>query len=64
MLALVEQHGGFDGFLNGDDEITTAVIDAALAAKRPLKVVAKYGIGLDSIDVAIYGSVSVKSFLS
>lgn len=52
MLKLVEEHGGFDGFLNGDDEITAAVIDAALAAKRPLKVVAKYGIGLDSIDVA------------
>lgn len=52
MLKLVEEHGGFDGFLNGDDEIDATVIDAALAAKRPLKVVAKYGIGLDSIDVA------------
>jgi len=52
MLKLVEEHGGFDGFLNGDDEITAAVLDAALSAKRPLKVVAKYGIGLDSIDVA------------
>lgn len=52
MLKLVEEHGGFDGFLNGDDEISAAVIDAALGAKRPLKVVAKYGIGLDSIDVA------------
>lgn len=52
MLKLVEEHCGFDGFLNGDDEIPAAVIDAALAAKRPLKVVAKYGIGLDSIDVA------------
>jgi D-3-phosphoglycerate dehydrogenase len=51
MLKLVQEHGGFDGFLNGDDEINQAVIDAALAAKRPLKVVAKYGIGLDSIDV-------------
>jgi len=51
MLNLVEKHGGFDGFLNGDDLITAKVIDAALAAKTPLKVIAKYGIGLDSIDV-------------
>ena len=51
MLRLVEKHGGFDGLLNGDDEITAAVIDAALAAPTPLRVIAKYGIGLDSIDV-------------
>jgi len=51
MLELVEKHGGFDGFLNGDDEITQKVIEASLAAPRKLKVVAKYGIGLDSIDV-------------
>jgi len=51
MLKLVQEHGGFDGFLNGDDEITTAVLDAAMNAKRKLKVVAKYGIGLDSINV-------------
>ena len=51
MLALVAEHGGFDGLLNGDDEITAKVIDAALAAPTPLKVIAKYGIGLDSIDV-------------
>jgi D-3-phosphoglycerate dehydrogenase len=41
--------GGFDGFLNGDDQITSRVIDAALPR---LKVIAKYGIGLDSIEVA------------
>ncbi|MBP6628443.1 MAG: phosphoglycerate dehydrogenase [Kofleriaceae bacterium] len=41
--------GGFDGVLNGDDAITARVIDAALPR---LKVIAKYGIGLDSIDVA------------
>jgi D-3-phosphoglycerate dehydrogenase len=50
MLDLVTGEG-FDGLLNGDDLITARVIDAALAAKRPLKVIAKYGIGLDSIDV-------------
>ena len=48
---LLEWHarqGPFDGLLNGDDQITARVIDAY----RPqLKVIAKYGIGLDSIDV-------------
>jgi len=43
--------GGFDGLLNGDDAITRRVIDAALDAPTPLKVIAKYGIGLDSIDI-------------
>ena len=49
MLDLIGQHGGFDGLLNGDDRITARVIDAA---GPRLKVIAKYGIGLDSIDVA------------
>ncbi len=48
MLDLVTKDGGFDGLLNGDDHITAKVIDAALPR---LKVIAKYGIGLDSIDV-------------
>ena len=51
MLDLITTNNGFDGLLNGDDHITAKVIDAALAAKTPLKVIAKYGIGLDSIDV-------------
>ena len=49
MLALLQTQGPFDGLLNGDDRITARVIDAAGAS---LKVIAKYGIGLDSIDVA------------
>src|SRR5439155_6756415 len=48
MLDLVTSGGGFDGLLNGDDRITAKVIDAALPR---LRVIAKYGIGLDSIDV-------------
>jgi D-3-phosphoglycerate dehydrogenase len=48
MLDLVTSGGGFDGLLNGDDAITARVIEAALPR---LKVIAKYGIGLDSIDV-------------
>jgi D-3-phosphoglycerate dehydrogenase len=45
MLELV---GDIDAFLCGDDAITPAVIDRALPA---LKVISKYGIGLDKIDV-------------
>jgi len=46
MLALA---GDFDAFLCGDDAITQAVIEKS--APR-LKVISKYGIGLDKIDVA------------
>lgn len=49
MIALIEENGGFDALLNGDDRISAAVIDAA---GERLRVIAKYGIGLDSIDVA------------
>jgi phosphoglycerate dehydrogenase-like enzyme len=45
---MLELAGGFDAFLCGDDAITRAVI--AKAAPR-LKVISKYGIGLDKIDV-------------
>ena len=48
MLELVTSGGGFDGLLHGDDAITRNVI--AAAAPR-LKVLSKYGIGLDSVDV-------------
>lgn len=44
-LALV---GDVDGYLCGDDMITAAVIEKALPR---LKVVSKYGIGVDKIDV-------------
>jgi D-3-phosphoglycerate dehydrogenase len=45
MLELV---GEVDGFICGDDEITQAVVDKALPR---LKVISKYGIGLDKINV-------------
>lgn len=51
MLDLIKAGDGFDGLLNGDDIITAKVIDTALAMPRKLRVIAKYGIGLDSIDV-------------
>lgn len=46
MLDLV---GEIDGFLCGDDAITRAVIEKALPR---LRVISKYGIGVDKIDVA------------
>lgn len=45
MLELV---GEVDGIICGDDAITAAVVDKALPR---LKVLSKYGIGLDKIDV-------------
>ncbi len=46
---MLELAGQFDAFLCGDDEITQAVLDRALPR---LRVISKYGIGLDKIDVA------------
>ena len=46
---MLELAGEFDAFLCGDDEITRAVLDKSLPR---LRVISKYGIGLDKIDVA------------
>lgn len=45
LLSLV---GDFDGFLCGDDRITRQVLEKSLPR---LKVISKYGIGVDKIDV-------------
>ena len=45
---MLEIAGSFDGFLCGDDAITQSVIDKSLPQ---LKVISKYGIGLDKINV-------------
>ena len=45
---MLELAGQFDGLLCGDDDITRAVLEAS--APR-LKVISKYGIGLDKIDL-------------
>ncbi len=45
---LLEIAGSYDGFLCGDDAITQSVIDKSLPQ---LKVISKYGIGLDKINV-------------
>jgi D-3-phosphoglycerate dehydrogenase len=47
--AMLDLSGEFDAFLCGDDAITRAVIDRF---HPRLKVISKYGIGLDKIDVA------------
>jgi len=46
---MIELAGGFDAYLCGDDALTRAVISRSLPR---LKVISKYGIGLDKIDVA------------
>ncbi len=45
---MLELAGDFDAFLCGDDAITRAVIEKSLPR---LKVISKYGIGLDKIDI-------------
>lgn len=45
---MLELAGDYDAFLCGDDAITRAVLQKSLPR---LKVVAKYGIGVDKIDV-------------
>lgn len=45
---MLELAGQFDAFLCGDDEITQAVIEKSLPR---LRIIAKYGIGVDKIDV-------------
>ena len=45
---MLEIAGSFDGFLCGDDAITQSVIDKSLPQ---LKVISKYGIGLDKINL-------------
>ncbi|MDR2862574.1 MAG: phosphoglycerate dehydrogenase [Puniceicoccales bacterium] len=45
---MLELAGSFDAFLCGDDAITRAVIAKSLPR---LRIIAKYGIGLDKIDV-------------
>ncbi len=46
---MLELAGEFDAFICGDDAITSDVIKKSLPR---LKVISKYGIGLDKIDVA------------
>ena len=40
--------GGYDGMIAGDDQLTTRVLEAGLPRMR---VISKWGVGLDSIDL-------------
>lgn len=55
-LELVE---GIDGWLAGDDQITRSVLEKAIPR---LKVIAKWGTGLDSIDSAVAAELGVQVF--
>jgi D-3-phosphoglycerate dehydrogenase len=46
LLGVIDQ---YDGLICGDDEITRDVIE--LGKKNKLKIISKYGIGLDKLDV-------------
>jgi D-3-phosphoglycerate dehydrogenase len=46
---MLEIAGDFDAFLCGDDAITRAVLDKSVPK---LRIISKYGIGVDKIDVA------------
>lgn len=46
---MLDLAGDFDAFLCGDDVISRAVLDKSLPK---LKIISKYGIGVDKIDVA------------
>ena len=48
-IRMLELAGDYDAFLCGDDAITRAVLDKSLPR---LKIISKYGIGVDKIDVA------------
>jgi phosphoglycerate dehydrogenase-like enzyme len=53
---MLELAGEFDAYLCGDDAMTRAVIQKSLPR---LKVISKYGIGLDKIDLKAAGDLKV-----
>lgn len=52
--------GDYDGIICGDDEINKEVISAGLMGK--LKVISKYGIGLDKVDLIEIKKTKLKIF--
>ncbi len=56
LLSLIKERGPFDGVLCGEDDISAPVIEA-LAPQ--LKVISKFGVGIDRIDVAAAGKAGV-----
>ncbi|MBX7143999.1 MAG: phosphoglycerate dehydrogenase [Oligoflexia bacterium] len=52
LCALIAEKGPFDAFICGEDEVNESVIAALAPATR---VISKYGVGVDRIDVAAAG---------
>ncbi len=56
LIQAIHEHGPFDAILCGEDEVNAAVIEAL----RPrLKVISKFGVGIDRIDVVAAGKAGV-----
>lgn len=49
IIALVQEKGPFEGFICGEDEFNSDVIDVIAPSAR---VISKYGVGIDKIDLA------------
>src|SRR6267154_3245668 len=60
-MRMLELAGQFDAYLCGDDALTRAVIQKSLPR---LKVISKYGIGLDKIDVKAATELKVPVFFT
>ena len=57
LLESMQTSGPFDGFLCGEDDFTTKVIEAAATNA---KVISKYGVGLDRIDLETAQRLGIK----
>jgi len=55
ILKVIDQ---YDGIICGDDEITSTVIEKGISGK--LKIISKYGVGLDKIDLNAIKKYKVK----
>ena len=53
--------GGYDGMIAGDDQLTARVLEAS---QPRLKVISKWGVGLDSIDLEAARQLKIKVFNS
>jgi D-3-phosphoglycerate dehydrogenase / 2-oxoglutarate reductase len=59
LLELVQQEGPFDGCIAGEDQFTSSVISACLPR---LKVISRFGVGLDKIDIESAEAGNVRVF--
>ena len=59
LLALVTQHGGFDGVICGTDSFTAKVLE--VCAPRT-KVISRYGVGLDRVSMEAAENLGIQIF--